>query len=204
MAEEVVRDIVRFWLGPSVQGPEAAQERRKVWYFGGAALDAEIQRRFGDYVEPACDGAFEDWRASAEGTLALVLVLDQFTRNIFRATPRAWSGDPRALEVATGAVDGGLDRGLPVTGRIFLYHPFHHAESLDAQDRGVALVDAIRDDVEPHWHEYLDRTVAGFSRHRDIVARFGRFPHRNRILGRPSSPEEQGFLAGEHDDFGQR
>ena len=106
--------------------------------------------------------------------------------------------------MAKRAVAIGADRALPVSGRIFLYHPFHHAESLLLQEQAVALVDGIRRDVPNHWHDFLDRRVSGFSRHRDIVARFGRFPHRNAILDRRNSVQEEAYLAGDHEDFGQR
>jgi len=132
-----------------------------------------------------------------------VILLDQFTRNTFRSTPRAYAGDAPALGLALAAIEDGTHRRLPVMGRIFLYHPLHHAESLALQDRGVALVDGIRHDVASEWHEFLDRRVAGFRRHRDIVARFGRFPHRNATLGREDTIEETRYLAGDHETFGQ-
>ena len=130
-------------------------------------------------------------------------MLDQFTRNSFRNTLRAYAGDARALQVTQAIVAAGSDRSLPVMGRIFLYHPFHHGESLELQDRGVSLVDGIRKDVPELWHEFLDRRVAGFTRHRNIVARFGRFPHRNAVLGRRNTPQEADYLAGDHENFGQ-
>lgn len=203
MSSEAAREIVEFWLGRSIEGPEAAEERREFWYRGGDALDHEIRTRFGTHVERACEGGFEEWCASAEGALALIILLDQFTRSIYRATPGAYCGDARALCIASRAVESGIDRSLPVTGRLFLYHPFHHAESVEDQDRSIALVDAIRHDVQQQWHEYLDRRVEGFTKHRDIVARFGRFPHRNHIVQRPSTAEEEAFLNGEHETFGQ-
>ena len=110
----------------------------------------------------------------------------------------------RAFDIASACVESGAHRELSVPGRIFLYHPFHHSETLAEQQRSVELVDAIRHDVDAEWHPYIDRVVAGFGRHRDIVARFGRFPHRNLTLGRESTSAEAAFLADGADHFGQQ
>lgn len=197
------RAVVDFWLGDSLEGPEQAERRRAVWYEGGAPFDEAIQRQFGDLIEPALAGDLDHWAVSPGGALALVIILDQFTRNTFRHTPRAYAGDARALPITRARLDDGSHRRLPVTGRIFFYHPLHHAESLALQDEVVALVDAIRHDLGPEWQEYMDRRVAGFTRHRNIVARFGRFPHRNSVLGRESTAEEAEYLSGDHESFGQ-
>ena len=203
MIDPIAQQIVDFWLQDSVDGPEQAERRREVWYRGGKPLDDAIAKRFSHEIEAALSGALNHWRSNVHSALALVIVLDQFTRNTFRSTPRAYAGDALALEVAQQAVANGSHQALAVSGRIFLYHPFHHAESLLLQRRGVELVDAIRHDVDASWHAYLDRRVAGFARHCDIVARFGRFPHRNAVLNRQNTPEEAAFLAADHDNFGQ-
>ena len=197
------QDIVAFWLGASASGPDQAEGQRGLWYSGGPAVDAEITARFGDLVEQACCGELSGWENSAEGALALVILLDQFTRNIYRGTVDAYRGDALARDVTRRAIDRGLDDELPVVGRIFLYHPYHHAEQLSDQDQAIRLLEALRDQATPQWTPYLQRSVEGFTGHRNIVARFGRFPHRNRVLGRVSTPEEVAYLDGGPETFGQ-
>jgi uncharacterized protein (DUF924 family) len=175
-------DILDFWLGPP---PHAT---RDVWFRKDPAFDAEIARRFGAAVEAALAGEYRDWTATAHGTLARVLLLDQFTRNIFRDTPRAFAGDEQALAMASSAVDAGFDRALDHFERWFLYMPFEHAEDVGAQERSLALFGALAaesgDPGQVQWAE----------KHAVIVRRFGRFPHRNSILGRTSTAEEVAFL----------
>lgn len=172
--------ILAFWFGPP---PHAT---RDVWFRKDPAFDALIASRFGTDVEAALVGAFREWTTTAHGTLARVLLLDQFTRNIFRGTPRAFAGDAQALEMASAAVDRGLDRGLDHNERWFLYMPFQHAENLAAQERSLTLFRVLdRDDPGAlKWPE----------NHAAIIRRFGRFPHRNSILGRDSTAEELAFL----------
>ena len=202
-APQEARDILEFWLGDSVESPEQATARKDYWYRGGKAVDDAIESKFGHLLKPACAGELDHWMDSAEGAAALVILLDQFTRNTWRGTVRAYAGDAHAHALVDRFLASDAHRSLPVTGRIFLYHPFHHSETLTEQDRGIALVDSIRQDVDSVWHNYIDRSVAGFTRHRNIVADFGRFPHRNEILGRSSTPEELAFLQGGAENFGQ-
>lgn len=203
MSDTIVRSIVDYWLGPSPEGPDAADAQRKMWYEGGPDVDAEIVERFGDHVVQARDGALDDWQGTSEGALALVILLDQFTRNIYRGTLGAYCGDDAAFAIATRAVAAGLDRALSVPGRIFLYHPFHHSEVLAEQDRVASLLEALEHEAPDEWKAYVRRSVEGFGRHRDIVARFGRFPHRNRVLERVCTPEEIAYLEGGPETFGQ-
>ena len=200
---ETIDAVVAFWLGGSLDDPEAAADRREWWYDGGAAVDDEIRKRFGALIPDACNGTLPAWEATSNGALALILLLDQFTRNIYRNTPDAYLGDGRAFEVVNRAIDRGLDRALHPVARIWLYHPFHHAEQVEEQNRGVALLHDIRQSAPGEWHPYIERSITGWGRHRDIVARFGRFPHRNAVLGRTSTSEEQAFLADGAESFGQ-
>ncbi len=135
-------------------------------------------------------GGLEQWRSTPLAALALVVVLDQFSRNMFRGTPRAFAGDPAALAAATVALERGFDRLLSPAERIFMYLPFEHAEDLAAQHRSLALFEAL----DPNDLEYARR-------HHEIIARFGRFPHRNAVLGRESTPEEIEFLKGPGSSF---
>jgi len=178
----LAREILDFWFGPL---PHAA---RAEWFRKDPAFDAAIAARFGADVEAALLGAFRDWHSDARPALARVLLLDQFTRNVFRDTPRAFAGDDEALAAASAVVDAGLDRTLDAFERWFLYLPFEHAESAAMQQRSLELFTRLADDTG-------DRSPLEWAeKHAVIVRRFGRYPHRNAILGRVSTPEEIAFL----------
>ena len=169
-------DVLAFWFAPGM----ACR-----WFAADQTLDEELTRRFTPLVEAALAGRRDRWAETADGALALCLVLDQFPRHIWRGTPRAFSCDARAREVAKAALAAGHDRALPADRRLFFYLPFEHSEDCADQERCMALMASL-DDPE---------LLAYARRHRDIVARFGRFPHRNAILGRESTVEELAFLA---------
>jgi uncharacterized protein (DUF924 family) len=177
------RDVLQFWFGD-----EPLRERAE-WFRKDAAFDAQIRERFGGAVTAALQGSLGHWRDTAPGRLALVVVLDQFTRNILRGTPGAFAGDAQALALARQMVDAGEDHAWPPLQRLFIYLPFEHAEDAVVQEHSMRLFTALARD-DPSQQGLLDYAV----RHRDIVARFGRFPHRNAILGRESTAEEAEFL----------
>lgn len=175
-------DVLGFWFGPL---PHAT---RHVWFRKDPAFDAEIRARFGATIEAALAGAHREWTATPQGALARVIVLDQFTRNAYRDTPRAFAGDAQALAMAQAVVAGGRDRMLDRFERWFLYMPFEHSEDPAVQERSLALFRALAAETgEPGNVEWAEKHAA-------IVRRFGRFPHRNAILGRASTPEELAFL----------
>ena len=174
-------EVLDFWFGPL----DARGKPRPEWFRKDAGFDAEIRRRFGPTLAAAAAHELDAWRASAESMLALVVVLDQFSRNIHRGTPLAFAADRKALALARSAVARGDHLAMPATLARWIIMPFEHAEDLDAQMRCVALF-SVRDPEDmTHWARL----------HLDIIARFGRFPHRNAILGRKSTPEELAFLA---------
>jgi uncharacterized protein (DUF924 family) len=177
--------ILDFWF--SRPGSAEYGTERDVWFRKSATFDAEIRTRFGATIESALAGGWGEW-SLPRGTLARILLLDQFTRNCFRETPRAFAGDAFALSLAEGAVARGDDRTLVNVERWFMYMPFQHAESLAAQERSVALFRALSDDG-------LASPLRWAEKHAEVIRRFGRFPHRNAILGRASTPEEIAFLA---------
>jgi uncharacterized protein (DUF924 family) len=181
------QDVLDFWFGPP-DSPEHGKAR-DVWWRKDPAFDATIAARFGPLVETALAGGLADWTATPEGALARVIVLDQFTRNIFRSTARAFAGDALALATARAMVAAGQDRQLAPQTRAFAYMPFEHAEDAAAQDEAVRLFTALEAD-EPDVTGMVDYA----HRHRDIVRRFGRFPHRNAALGRMSTAAEIEFL----------
>ncbi len=203
MSATKTASIITFWLGPALQSLGLALARKEWWYRGGPAVDEEIRARFGPEVDLACNGGLAEWEGTPEGAFGLILLLDQFTRNLFRGTPDAWRGDPRAFRVVNGAIAAGLDRALHPVERIWLYHPFHHSESPTEQDRGLGLLNALREEAAAEWKPYVDQSIQGWTRHRNIVAEYGRFPHRNAILGRSNTPAEEEFLAGGVENFGQ-
>ena len=151
----------------------------------------------------ACRGELVGWSNKPNGALALIILLDQFTRNLFRNTPKAYSGDIHALEILNKSIDHALDRKLSPVSRIWFYHPFHHSEQLSEQDRGLKLLEELKKGSLVKWHSYIDHSIAGWTRHRNIVSQFGRFPHRNEVLRRTSTKEELSFLATSGQSFGQ-
>lgn len=175
---QVTDSLLSFWFG---DGPPAA---RDVWFKPTPAFDMEASRQFRSAYERAADGGFDLLMDSAEGCLALILLLDQMPRNLFRGSPRAFATDGQARRLARHALDYGFDKVQPAVRRLFLYLPFEHSEDLADQERSVALFTALGN---AEWLDYAKR-------HRDIIARFGRFPHRNAVLGRPNTAEETAFL----------
>jgi uncharacterized protein (DUF924 family) len=179
--------VLDFWFGP----PDDPGHRlpRPAWFRKDPAFDQQLRERFGPTIEAALAGRLEAWASEPLPALAQVIVLDQFTRNAFRDTARAFAGDERALAAARAMVDSGQDRGLGGVQRQFIYMPFEHAEDLAAQEQALRLFARLGQD-EPALADLLRWAQA----HHDIVARFGRFPHRNALLGRVSTPEEEAFL----------
>ena len=203
MNNDTIADIVTFWLKDTRDSPDRALARRGWWYEGGPVVDEEIRARFGDLVPRACARDLMGWGDTPDGALALVLLLDQFTRNLYRGTVEAYAGDACAFEVVNDAIDRELDRALQPVAAIWLYHPFHHSERIAEQDRGLGLLRALRKNAVPAWRPYVERSIEGWTRHRDIVSRFGRFPHRNAVLGRDSTAEERAYLAAGGKSYGQ-
>ncbi|WP_322033336.1 DUF924 family protein [Paraburkholderia sp. J76] len=181
------RDVLDFWFG--APGSEEFGSERKMWFRKNAAFDATLRERFGALLDAACAGELDAWCETPEGALALVIVLDQFSRNCHRGTPRAFCADDKALRIARAMVASGADRRLPtLQHRSFAYLPFEHAEDAEAQRESLRLFGELAQD--PEAKDYYDYAV----RHANIIERFGRFPHRNGQLGRVSTDEETAFL----------
>ena len=181
------RDILEFWFGSP--GSTEDGQSRAIWFKKDPAFDEEVRRRFGAVHQAAAADQLEDyWSATSEGCLARVIVLDQFSRNMYRDTPQAFAFDAKALAAAGRAVDAGLDSRILPVQRMFLYLPFEHSEDLAQQRRSLALFDGLSAFPE------MAEPIAYARRHYEVIARFGRFPHRNRILGRASTPEEEEYL----------
>ena len=186
--------ILEFWFADGPQTGWPTQEMNAIWFGGGPALDARITAAFGAQVLQAVEGGFAAWEDQPLSRLALVVLLDQFTRNVFRGSPRAFEGDPRAQRLVMDALASAWDQQLPVVCRVFLYMPLMHAENPALQNECVSrfaqLVAEAPDTLKAQLQGNLD-----FARqHQDIIARFGRFPHRNGALGRSSTADEDTFL----------
>lgn len=174
--EPWISEVLSFWFD------EIGTER---WFRGDPALDALIRERFLSLHGTLAATAPSAAAGSGDRVLATLIVLDQFSRNMFRGTPRAFATDTQALAIARAAVAGGLDQELPAARRLFIYLPFEHSESLADQEQAVALMTSLGEKEQIDYAE----------QHRAIIARFGRFPHRNAVLGRVSTPEEIAFLS---------
>lgn len=183
-ADQAIQELLTFWF---------SKDTKKRWYASTPAFDETCISRVGNLVDQAAVGELDGWQASADGALALCLLLDQLPRNIFRGTPRAFETDPKAVTIASKAIENGFDRELEIERRKFLYLPFMHSEVLADQERSIELSLPLND----------DNTLSYAKDHEAIIRRFGRFPHRNAILGRRSTDEEQAFLEDGAKDYGQ-
>jgi len=188
-----VGEVLDFWFGREGD-PEYGQFRNE-WFRKDHDFDARVTEQFADLYEEAAAGSLDGWRDAAASCLALVIVLDQFPRNMFRGDGRTHAEDDRALGASRHAVEHALDRELPAFQRMFLYMPFMHSESVEDQRRSVELFERLAG--EEGAPDVVSYAVA----HRDIVEQFGRFPHRNGILGRETTPEEAVFLTKEGSSF---
>jgi uncharacterized protein (DUF924 family) len=196
-------EVHRYWFGDVTDWAECVARNYTRWFERGRELDDEVRTRFGELVAAATRGELSAWSEDARGALALVLCLDQFPRHIFRGEARAFASDAQALAVCTAGIERGMDRRLCAVEQSFFYLPLQHAEDPEAQERSVALMRLRAEQCEPPVQPFM-RKAAGYAEaHRDIVARFGRFPHRNEALGRSSTALEIAFLEGGAARFGQ-
>ncbi len=186
--------VLDFWVGPLDAEGLATETQSRKWYEKNPAFDAEVKDRFLVTYNEIRAGSREDWRTTAEGAAAYIIVLDQFSRNMFRDRGEMYDGDAQALEAAVQVVDEGKDAPLPNALRAFVYMPFMHSEDLSHQKKCVELFEAfnrgLSEKALPGVGQYLDYAL----QHHAIVAQWGRFPHRNTLLGRESTPEELAFL----------
>lgn len=188
-----IDEILEFWFGPGPEmHPDAAQQ--KMWWVKSEALDDDIRRRFGVAFEDACAGRLEGWLETARGALAHVILLDQFSRNLFRGDPRSWAMDARALAIVEAGLARSVDKELPPYGRSFFYMPLMHCEDRARQAQCVSRIEGLLAELDVAMAEEMAGFLGAAKAHQAIVDRFGRFPHRNTILGRESTEEEREFL----------
>jgi uncharacterized protein (DUF924 family) len=188
------QDVLDFWLGDGLERGWCSDKREDLWFGGDTALDEQIRERFGALVKRAIEGGLVEWEDRIETRLALVLLLDQFTRNVYRGQAHAFAGDARAQQLSLQAHANGMDAELATVGLVFLTMPLVHAEDLALQAEAVLRTQRLLDTSPPELHDTLARNLEFAKLHRDIVAKFGRFPHRNAALGRTSTPAEEAFL----------
>ncbi len=187
--------LLQFWFGLVPHDAQATWvTQRQRWFGKDAALDAEIRNRFGGLYDRAAERALTGWERTPQGRLALIVLFDQCSRNMFRGAWQAFATDSLALEQAQAMVDAGDDLRLHAIERVFVYLPFEHAEDEAAQQRSVSLFTALRNAAPESERALFDNFLGYAVRHRDVIASFGRFPHRNDALGRPSTPQEEAFL----------
>jgi uncharacterized protein (DUF924 family) len=186
-------EVLDFWFGR--EGEEGYGEFREMWFTKDPEVDREIRDRFGTVYEEAAAGRLDSWKNDSHSCLALIIVLDQFPRNMFRGDARMYAADGEALVAARHAVEHVYDRALPPFQRLFVYLPFEHSEDLEDQRRSMELFQGLA-------AEMGSEDLLGYAaRHMEIVERFGRFPHRNEILGRTTTSEEAEFLKGPDSSF---
>ncbi len=178
--------LLDFWFGPP--GDPEREQRRQIWFRGPADFDDTVRLHFAADHDAAAAGALAAWEEAPDSALALVLLLDQVPRNIFRGTPRAFVCDALARAAASRAIERGFDRAAPPVWRWFFYLPYQHSEDIADQRRSLRLFETVPEGADP------ERGIRFVLRHWEIIERFGRFPHRNAILGRVSTPEELAFL----------
>jgi uncharacterized protein (DUF924 family) len=187
-----VESVLAFWFGPPGSPPLGNAER---WFKADPGFDEAVREGFAELTARAAAGELEAWRESPPGALALVIALDQFPRNLYRGSARAFAADAAARDVSLDAQARGFDRALSPVERWFLYLPLMHAEDRALQERAVALYEGLTAGADPGLAEALAGAADFARRHRDVIVRFGRFPHRNGALGRASTREEIAFLA---------
>lgn len=198
-AHPIVDEILTYWFGDSTETMAVLTRR---WFGGDPTVDRQIGERFGGGIERALAGGLKDWESDADSRLALILILDQFPRHVFRGRARAFSGDPRARRLCRQALDQGLFVEWPWPCQVFALMPLEHSESLVDQDQMVAALEHLHRQADPEDVSHLGSFLRAAKEHRSIIRQFGRFPHRNAALGRVSSEAELAYLVdGPH--FGQ-
>lgn len=196
-------NVLDFWFADSLESPAAARERTGFWFDSNAETDGRIWELFADSVTDAADGHYDEWSQTARGRLALIILLDQFPRNMYRGTGEAYRYDPLALSLAQAGVAVGQLAGLSVPEQAFFLMPYQHAEDLAVQQAGVDLMQAVVSEATEEWRDVARNFRDYAVRHHDIVEHYGRFPHRNSALGRHSTEAETRFLAEGGETFGQ-
>ena len=195
--------ILDFWFGPLDENGAPKENRFPLWFESNPKTDQTIKERFADDLAKAKQGDLHHWADTAKGRLALIVVLDQFTRNIYRGSGEAFASDHLARDLSATGIDCGHDKQLGVYERAFFYMPLEHSESMADQDRCIEVFTSLKEEARPAVQEAATRFLDFAHSHRAIIERFGRYPHRNVLLDRPSTPEELAWLNEGGETFGQ-
>jgi uncharacterized protein (DUF924 family) len=201
--EADAEQVLDFWFADAAAGPEAAERRQRIWFSGGEAFDQRCSDGFSQTLAAATRGRLDHWKTSPRGRLALIVLLDQFSRNIYRGTAAAFAQDAQALALCREGIELGHDMQLSPIERTIFYMPLEHAEDWDIQALSVRQFEALAAQGPAPLRTLLQANVDYVHKHRDIIETFGRFPHRNTVLGRQSTPEEEAYLANDAPRFGQ-
>ena len=196
-------EILKFWFADSAGSVAAARERNAFWFSSDEDVDRQIWSLFADSVSDAASGIYDSWADEPDGRLALIILLDQFPRNMYRGTAEVFRHDARALAFTREGVHQQHLEYLSIPEQAFFLMPYQHSESLEVQEEGVRLYDRLARDAADEWRELAEGYRDFAVRHHDIIAQFGRFPHRNQALGRKPTPAEVHYLESGGDTFGQ-
>jgi uncharacterized protein (DUF924 family) len=194
MTTEIVQSILQFWFGGSASARQCSNLKSSLWWSKDEDIDRDITERFAAVTDELLQGKFSEWLNTPEGVLASIICLDQFPRNMYRGNARCYSYDYMALQHANSLVTRDLDQELDPIQRVFAYLPFQHSEKLDNQARSLALYSALVASVSAEDRDLFEGNYRSAVKHHEIVREYGRFPHRNSILGRRSTPRELEFL----------
>jgi uncharacterized protein (DUF924 family) len=209
MSSPSALEVLKFWFGPRPYSAAQVQQHSRLWFGEPDApeltpqTDELVRERFGELTRAAALGQLSAWESGPRRRLALILLLDQFSRNIFRGTARAFAQDRQALALTLSGMQFGADATLDPVERIFFYMPLMHAEDADVQEEAIAAFRRLRPEAPAELHAIFDGSLSSAVEHRDLIARFGRFPHRNRSLGRENTAEEIHWLATGGKSFGR-
>lgn len=195
--------ILSFWFANATIDPSRARERYDFWFKASPEIDATIRERFTDLYTRARAGNLQSWQASPRSCLALIIVLDQFPRNLYRATPAAFATDPQAQTIVQHGLAQSYQSALDWIEQAFFLMPLQHAEQLSLQEESVRRCQELLSQAPAEWQAIVDSFQRSAEKHLSIIQQFGRFPHRNSILGRASTPEERAFLDAGSGSFGQ-
>ena len=201
MLDPRAKAVLDYWFGDLDQTPTYFELRNRLWFGGGDDVDEFIRTTFEADLNLAVAGKLGRWEETPKGSLALVVLLDQFSLNLYREQPRSYEQSALAIPIAKRVIEQGQDSVLTPAERVFLYLPFEHGETVSLQERSVALFDALAKSASPPLREVMAGYHQWAVRHWRVVARFGRFPDRNEVFGRPSTPEELAFLASDEAPF---
>jgi len=203
MSNPDIQHILDFWFSDSELDSPQLDSRMERWFGASDELDEQIRQNFSELIELATTDQLDDWAETPQGRLALIILLDQFRRNIYRGSAEAFALDKKALKIAIEGTMAGDHKQLDSVERMFFFMPLQHSESLKIQEKSVSIFNALAESVSGTLHETFLASAQFAELHRDIVAEFGRFPHRNEVLGRANTSAEATYLSGDSPSFGQ-